>query len=56
MAQPNLELLVKTLILRDSGKAKIGEVQMEATKMIRGLSRYEARLIRMGVFSLARDE
>lgn len=29
---------------------------MEATKMIRGLGRYEERLIRVGVFSLARDE
>lgn len=56
MAQPNLEQLLKTLILKDSGKAKIGEVQMEATKMIRSLDRYEERLIRVGVFSLARDE
>lgn len=56
MAQSNLELLVKSLILTDSGKAKIGKFQMEATKMIRGLSRCKARLIRVGVFSLVRDE
>lgn len=46
----------KRLILKGSVKAKIGEAQTEATKMIRGLGRYGARLIRVGVFSLARDE
>lgn len=56
MAQPNLDQLLKSSILKDSGTAKIGEVQTEVTKMMRGLGRYEERLIRVGVFSLARDE